>query len=91
MDPSTGLLVITVVGIVLLLGLFGVCMHAAYRTVRSHTAHEEPGDRLGSESDGSTTHGGPSDASDREMRETGDFVFGDAAECSDTDDPRRQL
>jgi hypothetical protein len=41
MDPVTALLLITVVGIVLLLGLFGVCVHAAYRIVHSHTPHEE--------------------------------------------------
>ena len=90
MDPITGLLVITVVGIVLLLGLFGVCVRSAYLAVRSQTAHEEPGDR-NSESDGPTAHSGPRDASGREMRTTGDFVFGDADEAPGNDDPRRQL
>jgi hydrogenase maturation factor len=41
MDPITGLLLITVVGIVLLLGLFGVCARYAYLIVRSHTPQEE--------------------------------------------------
>jgi hypothetical protein len=90
MDPITGLLVITVVGIFLLLGLFGVCLRSAYLAVRSQTAYEETEDR-DSESAASTAHGGPGDASDREMRETGDFVFGDADESLGNDDPRRQL
>jgi hypothetical protein len=74
MDPITGLLFITVTGIILLLGLFGVCVRYAYIAVRSHTAQEETGDQLVSEPDEHT------DRSGREMRDTGDFVFGDANE-----------
>jgi hypothetical protein len=76
MDPVTGLLVITVVGIILLLGLFGVCVRAAYLAVRSHSPQETPGDRLGSES-ASTACGDSHDASDSEVSDTGGFVFGD--------------
>ena len=69
MDPITGLLFITVAGIILLIGLFGVCVRYAYVAVRSHTAQEETGDQLE-----------PTARSGREMRDTGDFVFGDANE-----------
>lgn len=41
MDPVTGLWFITGVGIVLLLGLFGVCAFYAYLTVRSHMPQDE--------------------------------------------------
>jgi hypothetical protein len=90
MDPVTGLLVITVAGIILLLGLFGVCLRSVYLAVRSQTAYEETEDR-DSESDGATAHGGPSDDSAKEMGDTGDFVFGDADERPGSGDPRRQL
>jgi hypothetical protein len=90
MDPITGLLVVTVVGTFLLLGLFGVCFRYAYLAVRSQTAHEATEDR-NSESDGPTARGGSGVASGREMKETGDFVFGDADESPGNDDPRQQL
>jgi hypothetical protein len=77
MDPITGLLVITVIGIILLLGLFGVCVRAAYLTVRSHSAQETTGDRPVSESE-PTACGGAHDDSNREVNDTGGFVFGDA-------------
>jgi hypothetical protein len=90
MDPITGLLLITVAGIILLLGLFGVCLHYAYLAVRSQTAHEETEDR-DSESAASTARGGSGDVSANERSDTGDFVFGDADERPGSGDPRQQL
>jgi hypothetical protein len=76
MDPITVLFIITVTGIILLLGLFGTCLGYAYLTVRAAsgeaTGLEETADRSADESD---------------AKDTGDFVFGIDHETTETADP----
>ncbi|MFC6961059.1 hypothetical protein [Halocatena marina] len=94
MDPIIILSLITVVGIILLLGLFGVCLHFVYRTVNSQTTRTTrgtTGDGATDEPDETIVRGSIDDDSVGAAGDTGDFVFGDSDESLGSGDPKQQL
>jgi beta-lactamase regulating signal transducer with metallopeptidase domain len=80
MDPITILSIITVTGIILLLGLFGACLGYAYLSVRAASGEAT---RQGETKDRS--------ADESAVGDTGDFVFGPDHETTESADPRQQL
>lgn len=91
MELITVLSLITMAGIILLIGLFVACLRYVYITVSSQTtgaSNEWAGDGPAGETDGNTVRGGAGDASII-AGDTGDFVFGSTDENSGSSDPRR--